>query len=214
MKKKKFILLITCLCIALGGCGNADDASKEEEKEEETYSVEYAQENPIQFGKNGKVGDWDISILSVKEAQKVQFPKTELPEETKKILLEKYNQDYDKEPNPTWIAEEKFIIIDMALKNTGDNEMLYNATDFLVKNKSSQKYSWNKDDLTFKLNTEEWLTKKNLDYARYGIDIIQPGETIKFLYACEVEKDAKLEDLLLGSCHKTSKNRYTYFKLK
>jgi len=44
--------------------------------------------------------------------------------------------------------------------------------------------------------------------------MIQPGETIKFLYACEVEKDAKLEDLLLGSCHKTSKNRYTYFKLK
>ncbi len=214
MKKKKFILLIICLCIALGGCGNSDDPSKEEKKEEDTYSVEYAQGNPIQLGKNGKVGDWDITILSVKEAQKVQFDKEQTPEETKKILLEKYNIDVDKEEPPTMTTRDKFIIIDMALKNTGDNEMLYNEGDFIVKNMRSQRYSWSNSELILSLNAQQWHNRKNLEYARCGIDMIQPGETIKFLYGCEVEKDAELEDLLLESHNKTSQKRYTYFKLK
>ena len=214
MKKKKFILLIICLCIALGGCGNSDGASKEEKKEEDTYSVEYAEGNPIQFGKNGKVGDWDITILSVKEAQKVQFDKPQYSEEDKKIAKEKYNVDRDKEEPPTMTTRDKFIIIDMALKNTGDNEMLYNEGDFIVKNMRSQRYSWSNSEFILRLNAQQWYDRKNLEYARCGIDMIQPGETIKFLYGCEVEKDAELEDLLLESHNKTSQKRYTYFKLK
>ena len=215
MKKKKFILLIICLCIALGGCGDSDDASKEEKKEEDTYSVEYAQGNPVQSGKNGKVGDWDVTILSVKEAQKVQFHKDEMPEEVKKDALEKYNYDYDKAPDPpSWTTNDKFIIIDMSIKNTGENEILYNEGDFIVKSRRSQRYSWNKKGFTSRLNQEQWEHEKNPEYARCGIDMIQPGETIKFLYGCEVEKDAELEDLLLESHNKTSQKRYTYFKLK
>ena len=214
MKKKKFILLIICLCITLGGCGDSDDASKEEKKEEETYSVEYAEGNPIQFGENGKVGDWDVTILSVKEAQKVQFSKPQYSEETKKISKEKYNIDLDKEEPPIWKTNDKFIIIDMSIKNTGENEILYNEGDFIVKSRRSQRYSWNKKGFTSRLNQEQWEHEKNPEYARCGIDMIQPGETIKFLYGCEVEKDAELEDLLLESHNKTSQKRYTYFKLK
>jgi len=144
----------------------------------------------------------------------VQFDKPQYSEEDKKITREKYNIDLDKEEPPTWISEEKFIIIDMALKNTGDNEMLYNEGDFIVKNMRSQRYSWSNSELILSLNAQQWHNRKNLEYARCGIDMIQPGETIKFLYGCEVEKDAELEDLLLESHNKTSQKRYTYFKLK
>ena len=205
MKKKKFALVIACICITLVGC-KSPEAANEEKKEEDTYTIESAQGNPVQLGKGGEVGDWEVCISSVQETQKVICPKHKLPEEDKKILKENYNIDYDKKDSPTYVTNEKFIIVDMVLKNIGSGPINYKGGDFIVKDTKTQRYSWDQSGLIFSLNGLDWYETKD--------NPISPGQSVKFIYACEVSAEAKLDDLLLESSNKTSEDRYTYFKLK
>ena len=202
MKKKKFALVIACICITLVGC-KSPEAANEEKKEEDTYTIESAQVNPVQLGKGGKVGDWEICISSVQETQKVISDP--VPEKTKKMMREKYNKDFVSDPNID-VTNEKFIIVDMVLKNIGSEPINYKGGDFIVKDTKTQRYSWDQSGLIFSLNGLDWYETKD--------NPISPGQSVKFIYACEVSAEAKLDDLLLESSNKTSKDRYTYFKLK
>ena len=222
MKKKKFILLIICLCITLGGCGDSDDAIKEEKKEDAYTAIdeaqrdsEYAQAKPVQLDKHGEVGFWDISISSIRETEKVEFDKVKRTDAQTKYLIEKYNYN-PADHDPSVITDNKFIIIDMVLKNIGDEPLPYGIGDFKIKNIKTNEIYYNTDkgsDLTLKLNIQQWHDNKNPEYETAN-RAIKPQETIKFLYGVEVPKDVKLEELLLQSSNVTSEYKNTYFKLK
>lgn len=151
--------------------------NKEAAVDKEKSETNKAKDKVYKIGEEGKVGNWNIKILEVKETNVVQGGNSSSNKTTK----------------------DKFVVIKLQMENISKQPVQYSAKEFMLGNmKDKTQYTVN--DVAFSAmgaaNNNESIYKRNSDFVGVYTDV-NPNTSKQTYIVFEVPKDMNISDGVL-----------------